>query len=40
LGKVPNPLVCIMTQPRRPAIQEPATMPIASSSRVVPTDMK
>src|SRR5215510_8276026 len=38
--EVPNPLVCIMTQPRWPAIQELAAMPIASSSRVVPTDMK
>ncbi len=35
LGKVPKPLVCISTQPSIPPIQAPATMPTASSSRVV-----
>ena len=37
-GITPKPEVCIITQPRRPAIQAPATMPTASSSRVAQTE--
>ena len=35
-----KPEVCIITMPRMPPIQAPATVPSASSSRVALTDMK
>ena len=35
LARVAKPLVCIRTMPRIPAMQPPATMPTASSSRAV-----
>ena len=39
-GITPKPLVCIITTPCTPAIQAPATMPSASSSRVATTEVK
>jgi hypothetical protein len=35
-----KPEVCIITMPRMPPIQAPATVPSASSSRVALTGMK
>jgi len=40
LASVAKPEVCISTQPRRPAIQAPETMPTASSSRAVANAVK